>query len=77
MVRGLGSGEVGRGGALLLPASGGLPSPPPLPSEADAVAAGGEEFVLGEVGEGRAVDGDPPGVGGVQAADEVEEGGLA
>jgi hypothetical protein len=48
-----------------------------LEDEADFVAADAGEVVIGEPGEADAVDGDMAGGGGVESADEVEEGGLA
>lgn len=48
-----------------------------LEDEADAVAAQGEQALLVEAGEVEAVDIDPSPVGGVLAADDVEQGGLA
>ncbi len=48
-----------------------------LEDEADVVAAQGEQALLVEAGEVAAVDVDPSPVGGVQAADDVEQGGLA
>jgi len=44
-----------------------------LEDEADFVAAEAGEVVIGEVGDGLAVDTDFPGGGTVEAADEVEE----
>ena len=48
-----------------------------LEDEADFVAAEAGEIVIGEGGDGLAVDADLARGGAVQAADEIEEGGLA
>ena len=48
-----------------------------LEDEADFVAADAGEFVVGESGEGNAVQGDFAGGGLVEGANEIEESGLA
>ena len=48
-----------------------------LEDEADFVAAEAGEVVIGERGDGLAVDADFAGGGAVEAADQVEEGGLS